>query len=299
MLPDRSKRYAGLNGELPRLYLISYPGLAGFALAMLAFLALVFPKGELVERLSHQRQLNDLSTSYLNILLQTTPEDSRIRLLLAKNLSASPRWAQVADILAPLSQSDDADQAKIIVVHAEAHGLDYGHLDAQSQRELRGELIANLRQLLDRHLPAAELERLAIVALRVGDTNTALSLIRRMQQENLPVSNTWLIEAANQALAIGEYRTSADYLFIARDQALNRDDARRLFIKGIQTLMADSLFAQAMDAAERHIGDLANDPETLRYLTRTAQAAGYPAKAEGYAKRLIGLDGRSERAALP
>ena len=51
--------------------------------------------------------------------------------------------------------------------------------------------------------------------------------------------------------------------------------------------MASSQFDQAMLAADQHIGDLEDDTETLRYLTRAALAAGDPAKAAYYARRLV------------
>ena len=56
---------------------------------------------------------------------------------------------------------------------------------------------------------------------------------------------------------------------------------------GIGALMASSEFKQAMLAADQYIGDLDTDIETLRYLTRTALAAGDPAKAAYYARRLV------------
>jgi hypothetical protein len=51
--------------------------------------------------------------------------------------------------------------------------------------------------------------------------------------------------------------------------------------------MAASLFKQAMEEARLRLGDLADDPQTLRFLSRTAMAAGDPVAAADYARRLV------------
>jgi hypothetical protein len=65
------------------------------------------------------------------------------------------------------------------------------------------------------------------------------------------------------------------------------EEARQLFQKGVGTLMAASRFQQALVAANQHLGNLENDPVTLRYLARTALAAGDPTQAADYARRLV------------
>jgi len=60
-----------------------------------------------------------------------------------------------------------------------------------------------------------------------------------------------------------------------------------LLREGVGALMQASLFPQAMQAADRELGNLADDPDTLRYLARTALAAGDPPRAVGYARRLV------------
>lgn len=94
-------------------------------------------------------------------------------------------------------------------------------------------------------------------------------------------------EYAREWLGLGDYATAAHYFFVAREEATNTEDARRLFMTGMGAWMASSQFKQAMLAADQHIGDLDNDLQTLRYLTRVALAAGDPARAAYYARRLV------------
>jgi hypothetical protein len=89
------------------------------------------------------------------------------------------------------------------------------------------------------------------------------------------------------ALANGQHAAAATYYFMARELAGPIEESRRLFQRGVSTLMAASLFKQAMEEARLRLGDLADDPQTLRFLSRTAMAAGDPVAAADYARRLV------------
>jgi hypothetical protein len=86
---------------------------------------------------------------------------------------------------------------------------------------------------------------------------------------------------------VGRYTLAAEYFFLARRQAADTGAARALLQEGIGALMQASLFRQAMQAADRETGALADDPETLRYLARTALAAGDPPHALRFARQLV------------
>jgi tetratricopeptide (TPR) repeat protein len=90
-----------------------------------------------------------------------------------------------------------------------------------------------------------------------------------------------------EALAKGRHALASAYYLLARQYANTPNAEREYFHQGIATLMAASRFEQAMEAAERNIGDLEDDPETLRYLSHAALAAGYPAHAARYAQALV------------
>lgn len=96
-------------------------------------------------------------------------------------------------------------------------------------------------------------------------------------------------------LGQGDYEVAAQYFLMARDQTADPDEARRLFQRGIGSLMAASRFKQAMQASDTHLGNLSGDAATLRYLVRTAQAAGEPVRAADYAHRLVFQASRSKR----
>ena len=104
----------------------------------------------------------------------------------------------------------------------------------------------------------------------------------KLQQPSLELE-----ELGNKALASGQHEGAAIYFMLARDRTSSIGEARRLFRKGIETYMAASLFKEAMRAASGPLGDLESDLPTLRFLARTAIAAGDPARAASFARRLV------------
>jgi hypothetical protein len=89
------------------------------------------------------------------------------------------------------------------------------------------------------------------------------------------------------ALGEGHHAVAASYFLLARDSAASLDESRRLFQMGINTYMSASLFAQAMLAAKQHMGDLADDPQILRFLSHASLSAGDTAMAAVYARKLV------------
>ena len=68
MLPHRSKRYAGIDGEIPRLKLATGWQLLLIGFMVVTLLAVVFPRKELVAKLYEQETLDELTLSYIQNL---------------------------------------------------------------------------------------------------------------------------------------------------------------------------------------------------------------------------------------
>lgn len=133
---------------------------------------------------------------------------------------------------------------------------------------------------------------LASLALHAGRDTDAERMLAGVADEAL---RSALPGAARKALAQGHYDTAARLYLLARERATTLAEARELFRQGIAALMAGELHAAAMQAAERHLGNLGNDVATLRFLTRTALAAGDPRRAAEYARRLVFLPAEKGR----
>jgi len=101
-----------------------------------------------------------------------------------------------------------------------------------------------------------------------------------------------ILEAAvRHALALGQYTVAAEYYFIARQRSPIAADRRRFFQRGLETLQSGNLLAEAFDAADRHLADLADDEPTLRYLVQFALRANDQRRAQDYSRRLIRISG--------
>lgn len=283
MLPDRSKRYAVTDGEPPRLRLVRTWQLALTALLAVGLLRAIYPQQKLVQRLYDQERLDDLSLSYVQNLYRTEPQNLDLKILLART-QPDVRAEDLEAALTGVLQNGDLRQrseARLLLLKSYEAALRHSSPQASTyERKLRNLVAGVANDGVPPHLAGA----FAATAFRLSMSQDGLRLLAQISQGE-PV--TALRGYAESALAQGRHELAAEYYLLARSQTAERDLARLYFQKGIASLMAASLFPQAMAAAERSLGDLQNDPETLRFLTRTALAAGEPSRAAEYAERLV------------
>lgn len=286
MLPDRSKRYAGIDAEVPRLRLVDNWQLILLAVLMLGLLQLIFPQRTLVEKLRDQERLDELTLSYIENLYRTQPGNVDLILLLGRTRSEQLDAAGLEQLLAPALQNGDERQraeARVLLLGRYERALAEA-TDADAQARWQTRLVALLRTASKDEPPPPLAGAFAAAAFRLQQAELGLQFLRRVSQE-APVSA--LVTYAKAALAQGRHTLAAEYFLLAREQAGERALAAVYFRQGIGALMAASRFDQAMQAADRHLGDLADDPETLRYLMRAALAAGQPGRAARYAQQLV------------
>ena len=286
MLPDRSKRYAGLDGEIPRLRLATGWQLVLIALIMCSLLAVIFPRRVLMEKLLVQETLDPLTLSYVQSLRQSDPRNLDLALLLARvqrlvlGINATER------LLEPVVENGDARQrleAQTLLLGAYLRALDLNPSGGNLAR-IRNPLRALLATIPAQAVSPRLAGQLANAAFRIEMPEAGLAYLERAGEGGAAAA---LARQAREALGEGHYTLAAQYFFLARRQTRDPAQARELLHEGIGTLMQASLFRQAMEAADREIGNLADDPETLRYLARTALSAGDAARAVGYARRLV------------
>jgi polysaccharide biosynthesis protein PelB len=286
MLPDRSKRYAGVDGEIPRLVLASNGQLVLIAVLVLMLLFVIFPRKALVEKLYEQEVLDELTLSYIQNLYRADTRNADIALLLAKSQQAVMSVTALEALLLPLVSSNDPRQrteALTMLVKAYQKVL-ASPLGVEEKTRLSTQISGVLQKSSEMELPKRLTRTLAILAFAVDLPRLGLTFFDKVQ----PGQSVQTLEKyAQEALGKGNYRQAAEYYLWARDGSTDVDDARRLFKAGLGALMASGQFKLAMQAAEKHVGNLADDPPTLRYLARTALAAGDSAQAVRYAKKLV------------
>ena len=286
MLPDRSKRYAGVDDEIPRLALSSTWQLFVIAFLILALLVLIFPRKALISSLYEQEVLDELTVSYIQNLYRAEPSNADVAILLAKSQQFQLAVVELESMLLPFVSGGDARQrteARLLLANAYGRAFDT-YTDARSRKRVTASAKALMEQAAEDKVPRYLARAFLVLANKFRIESARLAYLSQIEPELTPKSSE---ELAREALGLGDYVSASQYFFEARDKAQGRDDARRLFQAGMGALMAASEFKQAMLAADQYIGDLSHDAETLRYLTRAALAAGDPVRAARFARQLV------------
>ncbi len=286
MLPGRSKRYAVADGENPRLVLTNLWQLTLIALMVLVLLVTIFPRKALVDTLYAQQDLDPLTMSYIQNLYRAETSNVDVALLLARTQGKTRNVQSLEPILLRIAEKGTARQRQeAYVILFESYNRELSlPIGSADMVRLTQNLSALLRKASKVELPALTVHAFAVKAFEMGMPQTGLALLDKL---NLSQPVQELEELGNQALARGQYEGAATFFLVARDRAQSITEARRLFRKGIETYMAASLFKPAMQAATLHLRDLESDLPTLRFLSRTAIAAGDPEQAANYARRLV------------
>jgi len=294
MLPERSKRFASPDGEIPRRVLTGPWQLALIGLMVLTLLATIFPHKALVESLYQQEQLDTLTLSYIQNLYRTEPGNADVALLLARTRPESLQNPSMQATLQQLSVEGSPRQrreARRLLLSAYLQQLAQSHGEPE-RIAVRKRLIDLLAQARNDALTLPEAQTLAEQAFALDQPALGMQFFDRL---GLGHTDQTLERLGDTMLSQGRHALAASYYQQARERADSLDQERRLFQKGIQTYMQASMFDEAMQAAQQHLGDLAYDLPTLRFLARTALAAGKPALASDYARRLVFVLARQER----
>lgn len=285
MLRSRSQSVAGVP-ERPRLA----PPLLVLALTlgMAATLVLLYPHEDLVLRLAAAPE-GPLSAAYLRALLKTEPDNPRLRLLVAGNLLRAHRYDEMRTTLEPALASPDP------ALRREALWLLWQADSAQAMQPAPAALArqrkARLRELT---LALATLERdpqrlaqLAGQLLVMGEREQAMTLFRDLERQLPGRLLTHLEQAAALALARGDYAAAAEIHMAARREADTMAARRQYFLAALRDLESGNHVKEALELAERELGEFADDREVLLELVRLARAAQRPDRADAYVRRLL------------
>jgi hypothetical protein len=286
MLPDRSKRYAGVDGEIARLQLAADWQLVLVAVLVVALLTAIFPRKALVEKLYQQQTLDDLTLSYVKNLYRTNPNNADAILLLAKTKPDFIDVPKLESAISGLLASVDLRQrneARTVLFHAYMDRLNK-KIDKSEEARLNAQLALLIQSARDDELPDHLARSFAEEAFRLNWSEVGIALFKRL---NVDISANALERFADLALGRGQYAIAAKYYFMAREKADSLPEVRRLYQLGVRTMMAANAFVQAMADANSKLGDLAADPPTLRFLIQAALAAGDPIAAARFARMLV------------
>ncbi|WP_296223565.1 tetratricopeptide repeat protein [Ralstonia sp. UBA689] len=255
-------------------------------------LALMFPRERLEARLLEGGKVDALSVAYLEAWLRVRPNDGEFLSVLAAQYVRTGRLedaeAMVARMRALHDKSLDREALLLDIAIREQRAYALQPKDPQRAAMLE-DLRGLLKQALDYRWTASELEILATKARALDQGAIAVQFYQRLARQDVARASQWQARTAEIALGVGEYRAAAAANFAAQDAAKSLDEQRRYFIAGLKALQSGNLLDDAMTEAQRRVGPLIDDTETLRFLTRLAMACNRPDLADQYARRLLHL----------
>ncbi|WP_118182362.1 tetratricopeptide repeat protein [Paraburkholderia phosphatilytica] len=279
--------------ERQRLFSPAVIAILGALVALM--LALAFPREKLEERLLGGANVDSLTIAYLEAWLRVDPDNADVLSELTREYLKGQRIADAERILARLARSHDPGtrQMSLAIRLSIAQRRLYGLKQDDPLRPARiVDVDALLHEAAGYSWNVDQLKALAQQARGLNDGALASQFYTQLIDADPLHANDWRIEEAKVSLGSGHYREAADAYFAAQVNAPTLGERRTLFLAALHALQGGNLLQQALDAANQHIGDLADDPETLRYLANLAIAAGRPDVAEGYVKRLLKMSMR-------
>lgn len=287
MLPARSKRYALEDGEVARLELTTPFHLLGAAILVLGLLAIIFPRGSLVDILYQQRETDALTLSYIHNLYRADPNNPDIGLFLARTMRTQWNLQQMEAALTPSTIYGTPRQrveASTLLFDLYTNAPDEKQISKAEQMRRERALVELIERVKEDEFPPKTDLLYAAKAFELHQPKLGLIFL---QKSRATQSAGLLEEWGNAALGEGRHKAAATFFLFARVQATSTEEARYFFQKGIGAYMQASHFDVAMNSAKEYIGDLENDLPTLRYMSQTALAAGKPLMAAEYARALV------------
>lgn len=253
---------------------------------------LLYPKQDLERRLSDTPDVA-LSVAYLHNLLRSDPDNPRLRLLLAQRQIAMGDMANARATLQPaLDSSDPALHRDALWSLWDLTYADYQRTpekEAERRKDLRDDLKRQLKVLTQERWP---IERQVLLARRAADLEdrvTGVVLTRQLAaQATDPREAARLYEqAAKEALGTSDYAACAELYLLARQMTPDPQQAKVYYTAAVKALQSGNQPVAALALAERELGPLSDDVQTLLMITNLARAAGKPAVADRYVRRLL------------
>ena len=283
-------RLPASSNEPPRMRLTSPWTLLGIAVVVSVTLVLIFPGYETRILPSPVQAPEPDTLAQLFDQLRQDPRNHKFRFTLAEKQAQFGKIADARATLEPLYNSPNPavrQRARLTdfdLQLQQIQAMPVGSKERELETErLRQELVA----MSQYEWNSAGLLELADRANRVQLRKLRAELLLRVARSDDNATRQWLDEAAQKALGDSQYRTAAEIYFTAQARAESLEDRRYYFLSAIKAYQAGNMLREGLAAADRQVGALATDDQTLHFLIRLARAANDLKRAQIYAKRLL------------
>ncbi|MBS1143158.1 MAG: repeat-containing protein [Proteobacteria bacterium] len=257
-------------------------------------LVLIYPQQNLIQRVVKAPE-SELSSAYVTNLLRTDPDNPRLRLLLATQALEHGNFGALRDTLQPaLDAADPAIRREALWLLWQAGVHDFRNLPIRNTAQplaVRAQLGRQLAELAAEDWSTEKRIEIAGKAFAFGEAAIGAALYRQVAESagSPEQAAEWYAQGGKAALAHAHYRQSAELYLQARRSTRQPDQARAYYLTALRTLQSGNLMNEALNTAEREIGPLADDHDTLFFVTQLARAAGKPEVADRYVRKLLRL----------
>ena len=277
--------------KFPRQRFAPILQILAFAFSVIGVLYLFFPEEELLESIYESNKPSAVTISYLENLLQVYPENNRFRVLLVKQLIGIGEIKQAELVLTPLITNITNEQKQWQIVWLKYQLAKKYTFSKWNLNSIRQDALLKLKNYLiemqDGDYSQAEYISLAQDAQQFNFPKIAAYYLNRADRDKSHINNNLLLVGAKSALAIGEYKTSANYFFAAFEQSDGDLQRKKLLRSGIDSLRSGNYLQDAVTAAERYAHKVSLDRDFLLYLARLAREAGRNDLASSYLKQAL------------
>ncbi|MBC7962994.1 MAG: hypothetical protein H7Y05_08625 [Steroidobacteraceae bacterium] len=272
--------------------------ISGLVGAGLLLLVVLYPEKSLLKLLGNQEVSSPAQRRYLESLLRLRSGDNDLVLVLARSYLASKAPLQALETLDQLREPLTAEARKTSrsmryeALRQRLLSLPTGSSEWNRNRQL---FAGQIELMLQEGATRTETEAYRADAGRVGDSVTA----RRLQTLLTPPPTPAPLPAASKpatpassasaAIARRDYRGAAAIYFADMRKSRDMRQRRQLFLSGVRTLQSGNLMAEALAAGESYINGLADDRETLLFMSRLALTANRPDRSQFYIRRALGM----------
>jgi hypothetical protein len=273
----------------------------GFIIVAIILLLFFFPKEGILDSITRQREADRLAKLYLQNLVDLYPSNKQFHILLAEqNIGAGEVVKAVKRVL-PFVVTDPqakTDWRALLLYYKIVRIETYSKL-RMSYARARG--MQRMQQLLEVLLKGSfskpDMLMLAQDAVQLNQIDTALTIYQKITavppvaciDRDMQMCLALSVNGAKFMLSQSKYKTAAKLYFLAQLNSTNLADKRLYFINGLKCLQSGNMLEDAMQAAQKHIGKLAHDKETLVFLTRLALMSNKPKLAQQYIRHALQL----------
>ena len=288
-LRSRSSAHSAESGAARPV--LAPPWLIGvLSAAVCGALWLLYPRQDIERRLVSAGE-TELSSNYLLNLLRSDPDNPHLRLLLAQHQIARDDTVGAHATLKPALDSPDPTLRKeALWTQGELLYREYQdtpETNTPRRVALVGALRQSIHRLAQESWPIERQSRLAVLASEFDAPEIVLKITRDEAPKDTREAAQYYENSAKQALGQGDYEGCAQLYLEARKSTPDAGEAKRYYGAAVAALRSGNKPKAALELAERELGPLANDPQTLTLLIELARAAGRPDVAERYVRRLL------------